>query len=347
MIRTARQGATPSLHATVLALSLSLAFAVALSGSLLLPWRIGESRGDSLAFARIYFLVFVPANFLAMNLLAIEQGRLAFRTFNVQRTVQAVAYPALLLLFWVGGFLNVVTAALSILGSTLVVALQRLWMARAGLLARPSLQEAAELVHIGWRLHLVDVFTHLAVQVDKMVLILFGGNAQLGLYVAAQTAGGAVQSLLIQTYINIMLPSAAGHPGREETGSSMRKLSVVMLLATVALIAALPWLIPLLFGEAFVGAAGMAQLLAAAAFCAGLRKALTYLLRSQGINRPSIAAEAVVALAISAGAYPVIVLGQATGLAALVLVAQCAGLVVMWRQFSRTTHCNLRDVFAA
>lgn len=344
VIYTARHGVTRSLRSSVVALSLSLSIVVVAPGLVLLPWLMGQTRHASVPFARWYFLAFVPASFLAMNLLAIDQGQLAFRSFNAQRTLQAIAYPGLLVVCWAGGFLSVQTAALSVLAGTLLVAWLRLWKARAGLAVRPHIWEARKIIDLGWRLHFVNVFTHLAVQVDKMALILFGGNATLGLYVAAQTAGGAMQSLVVQTYTTIMLPTATGHLDRTEIGRSLRQLSLLLLLATAALIAALPWLVPLLFGEAFAGATMSAQLLAGAAFFAGLRKALTYLLRSQGINRPSAGAEAVVALGIGLGAYPAIATGGAAGLAALVLSAQSVGLVVMWSHFTRRTECTVRDL---
>jgi len=176
VIRIAKGGFSDTLTATTFAISLVLSLPIGLIGLFLMPFLLGESRHDYLLFSQIYFLAFLPVSFLAMNLLAIEQGKFKFHSFNTQRIIQAVAYPLLLLGLWFGGMLTVEHAAIAVLSGTAIVALLRIWYSRAGLKVLPSLQEASQLLVQSFRLHVVNIVMALSMQVDKMVLVLFSNT---------------------------------------------------------------------------------------------------------------------------------------------------------------------------
>lgn len=347
-IRTAKSGITNSLRATTLALSLALALPLGIIGLLLLPFLLGESRQTYLPFTQTYFAVFLPLSFVAMNLLAIDQGEFRFHRYNVQRVIQAVAYPLLLVVFWQAGYLTVENAAIAVVSGTGIVALVRLWQAGPGLKNKPSLQEAGELLIQGTRLHTTNLVMFLSMQIDKMALILFSNDTQLGIYVVAVTAASAVQSLFVQTYINIMLPTAAklgSEPKNiEDILVPLRKLSVLIVASSSLLILVLPLILPLVFGKEYVSAVPAAQVLAVAFAFVGLKNVFIYLLRSWSKNRPGILGEGLTSLILVAGAYPSLQMWGVMGLSFLMLLAHALGALLLLYFFLRTTSLSPRRV---
>ena len=347
VIRTAKTGTTETLRATTFAISIALAVPVGILGFLLMPLLLGESRQEYLLFSQIYILAFLPITFLAQNLLAIDQGELKFHRFNIQRIVQAVAYPLLLLLLWAAGILTVEHAAIAVIFGTAIVALLRVWHARSSLTARPSRQEANQLLRLSLRLHVVNVVMALSMQVDKMALLLLSNNTELGLYIASITAAGAFVSLLVQTYINIMLPTAA-QAGAERDHIQdlivpLRRLFGIIVLSTALLVFFMPYLIILVYGTEFEAAAPYAQVLLLAFAFVGIKQALVYLLRSWGENRPAMFGESVTAVILLAGAYFAIQSWGTIGLCFLVMMAQIAGAVIVGYSFLNKAGLTLRQ----
>jgi O-antigen/teichoic acid export membrane protein len=345
-IRTAKSGATESLRATTLALSLALALPLGTIGLLLLPHLLGESRQVYLPFTQIYFAAFLPLSFVAMNLLAIDQGEFRFHSYNIQRMIQAVAYPVLLVVFWIAGYLTVENAAIAAVAGTGIVALIRLWQAWPDLKNKPSLQEAAELLSQGTRLHATNLVMFLSMQIDKMALVLFSNDRQLGLYVVAVTAASAVQSLFVQTYLNIMLPTAAKSGSDlkniETILAPLRRLFILILASTFLLILIFPYLLPLVFGKEYISAAPYAQVLAVAFALVGLKKAFVYLLRSWSKNRPGILGEGLTSLILIAGAYPSLQMWGVMGLSILILLAHAIGAFLLLYFLLKTTALSPR-----
>ena len=333
VIRTAKSGPTHTLRATTFAMSVVLTLPVGIIGFLLMPLLLGTSRLDYLLFSQIYLLAFLPMTFLAQNFLAIDQGEFKFGRFNVQRIVQAIAYPLLLLGLWLVGILDVEHAAVAVLVGTVVVALLRVWHARSGLRVRPSRQEAGQLLALSIRLHAVNIVMSLSLQVDKMVLVLFSTNTELGLYSVAITAAGAFASLMVQTYVNITLPMAAQiGPQRDrirELVVPLRRLVAVIVLSTALLVLIMPYLMVFVFGVEFETAGSYARVLLIGFAFVGTKKALVYLLRAWGGNRPAILGEGLTALILIFGAYLAVQWGGTMGLCVLVVAAQAAGTVLV------------------
>jgi len=348
-IRTAKSGSTKSLRATVLALSLAIALPVVIIGLLLLPLLLGESRQAYLSFTQIYFAAFVPLSFVAMNLLAIDQGEFRFHSYNIQRVIQAAAYPVLLVALWLAGYLTVENAAIAVVSGTGIVALIRLWQAWPGLTIKPTLQEAGELLAQGMRLHATNLAMFLAMQIDKMALVLFSNDTQLGLYVVAVTAASAAQSLFVQTYINVMLPTAA-KSGSEIKNidvilGPLRKLMVLITASTCLMVAVLPFLMPMVFGREYVAAVPYAQVLAVAFAFVGLKNVFIYLFRAWAKNKPGIMGEGITSLILVLGAYPALQSGGVMGLTFLMLFAHALGAMLLLSFLVETTGLSVRRVF--
>lgn len=340
-IRTAKSGSASTPTSTILALSLALTVVLGCIGVWLLPSLLGSQRQDHLLFAQIYYLAFLPLTFVAMNFLAVSQGKLRFSEFNRQRVLQAAAYPVLLLAFWLTGHLTVETAALAVVAGTGIVAAVRLRLAKPWRESRPTVHEAAALLAQGARLHTSNLVIALSTQIDKMALIYLSTNVKLGLYAVATVAAGTAHSLIVQTYINVTLPTAAksgiNKESLREASLILRRLFLTLVSSSIVLILAMPIVIPIVFGDDYSGATEYAQILTVAFACTGMKRALLYLLRSWSMNRPGFLAEGCSALVLAIGVVPVLQRWDAIGLSLLVLTAQASGfLVLLYLALART-----------
>lgn len=346
VIRIAKSGITDTLRFTVVALSLAIALPLIVGGWFLIPLLLGESRKAYILFTQVYLAVFLPISYLAMNLLAIDQGEFKFHQFNTQRIIQAVAYPLLLVAFWLSGYLTVENAAIAIVAGTGFVALTRLWQVRLSLKESPSIKEASGLLVQGARLHATNLVMFLSMQIDKMALVLFSNDKQLGLYVVAVTAASAVQSLFVQTYLNIMLPTAAKSGSDlkniETILAPLRRLFILIFAFTCLLILIFPYLLPFVFGKEYISAVPYAQVLAVAFALVGLKKVFVYLLRAWSENRPGILGEGLTSLILIAGAYLSLQIWGVMGLAILVLVAHAIGALLLLYYLLKITALSPR-----
>ncbi|MDR3088416.1 MAG: lipopolysaccharide biosynthesis protein [Desulfobulbaceae bacterium] len=336
VVAVAREGFSRQLVATACAISLVLALVVAALCVPAMPMLLGDSRLEYLRFTQMYMFILLPCSFLSNNLLAIDQGRMNFRQFNGQRLLQAAAYPAILSVLWLCDCLTIITGALAVLAGIVLITLQRLWHFRRDMFARPELVATQGILSQSWRLHLVNMARSLGTELDKMMLVFFAGNAQLGYYVVALTAAAAMPSLLSQTFINIMFPAAA-RAGKDGDFTMvirpLRRFALAMALASLLMSVALPWLVRLVYGQEFGQAGYYAQILIFAFALNSLRQTLVSLLRSWRAHRAAFYAEAITALTMLVGGYPAIHIYGVGGLCFLVLFSQVIGGFLVFRAF--------------
>jgi O-antigen/teichoic acid export membrane protein len=345
-IRTARSGHSDTLRATVLTISLLLAIPFIIIGVPFLPRLLGEARSGYVFFTQIYFVAFIPLSFVAMNLLAIDQGNFRFNRFNSLRVLQSAIYPLFLIVFWLSDTLSVKTAAIAVLSGTGIAALIIFWVGKAGLLHCPSLREGGDLIKIGIRLHVTNIAMFIAGQVDKVILVLFATDQQIGFYVVAIAAANAVHSLAVSTFINIMLPAAAKFCTHSdfipEFLVPLRSLIVILFLISLALVFVIPVLLPFIYGADFIHAVPLAQVLAIAFVFVGLKKALIYLLRAWDNNRAGSFGECVTAIFLLSTSYPALRLYGIMGVVMIMLLAHGIGSMTVLFLFARHTGLTLR-----
>ena len=348
-IRVARERIRPRLVATTFILSIGIATLLGLVLIVLLPFLMHGSRAAQVPAAMLYMAIFLPATFLSQNLLAISQGNLDFGRFNAQRLVQSALYPVMLLAFLLAGKLDVGTAAISMLAGTVVVSLLRMWDVKGELLRKPAWSDARGMLSTGLKLHLASMAMFLSSQIDTMILVNFGTNHELGLYVAALVFGRTGIGLLVQTFITIALPKMARaeslHRHRAEL---LRQLTILLFVSLVAVVVGavlLPIVVPLLMGQNYVDAVPSGRILLLAFAVAGMRKAMIYILRSRLTNLPAIIAESATAILIAIIGYFSFKSYGLVGLSATVLLANIAGTLLLVPFFLQELRGDRSDSF--
>ena len=207
----------------------------------------------------------MPFNFLALTLLALDQGDLRFARYNLTRLLPSAVYLAGLLVLWALDAVSVAALVWASWLGTALTALVRLYQSRAALRARPSLAEARRLVAFGARLHGAALLAVLLAGADRFVIITFWDDASLGLYVVALTLATAGLSVVTGAFTVLLLPRLAAAADaaaqRRIMGATLRYATLLLSAGTAVLLLLCPVLLPFLFGDAYAGAIGICLLL--------------------------------------------------------------------------------------
>ena len=332
IFRRTRSEADPArVAATAAWLALGLSALGALGGWLALPFLL---RGSAAApLAKVYLLAFVPFNFLALALLALDQGDMRFFRYNLLRLLPPGVYLVGLLVLWALDAASVAAFVWTSWLGTALTALVRLYQNREALWARPALSEARRLLAFGARLHGAALLAVLLAVADRFVVVTFWDDTSLGLYVVALTLATAGLSLVTGAFNVLLLPrlvlarDAAAQ--RRIIGETLRYVSLLLTVGTAFLLLLCPWLLPFLFGDAFVGAIGLCVVLLLAYLPTALRQVIVHGLCGTGDWRPRILAEGLALAAFAALVWPLARLLGLLGIPAALLVADIIALVYL------------------
>jgi O-antigen/teichoic acid export membrane protein len=253
-----------------------------------------------------------------------------FRSFNVARTLPAAGGVVVALFVTIQGrtalplllsFYAIATVAAALVASALV----RRCLPGRGCSARVPTRQ---LYRFGV-LALVGASNPVdALGLDQAAVGLFLGERALGLYVV----GGAFSNLsnfLLSSIGLIGSPRVTSARKPHARISLIRRYLILGLavgaLETAVVVAALGWLIPLLFGTQFSASVGVARFLAVTGLIVGLRRLLVLL--AQGAGRPGLASVGeTIALILLLASIPVwLALLGTYGAAVAVALSSAAG----------------------
>ncbi len=308
----------------------------------------GEAAGHE-GFVRMYLVLHLPFAFLGMNLLAIDQGDQRFLRFNLLRAAQPLLYLAGVLGLWAAGAASVRTLALASLAGTILVALLRLASAGRALFVPPTRRAADALLRQGLKFHAINVLYYASTQMDRLLLVLFASARDLGLYVVGFTVASASLGLAAQAAQIVALPTLAAERSEETVrrllGESVRFSTLALVLLTLPLAAALPWLVPWLFGSEFEPAVWPSIALLVAFVPRAVRGVVSYSLRGLGVARPQVSSELVAILFFLPLFFVASTRLGLLGVALALGVANAAALVVLLLHVSRTYSLRPSELF--
>ncbi len=316
---------------TLFWLSLALAALVAAPAALALPFLLGQERAGLLPVARLYLLLFLPFNFLALALLAVDQADLRFRRFNLLRILPSATYLVAMLVLWFAGSISAVTFLWASWLGTLLTALLRAGMRWRELWHLPDPREARALIGRASAFHVTALIGILGSQMDRLLVVRLFEDAEIGLYVVALTLAATAVNGLGTAVSTVLFPAIAAGTDRaaalRRLAAAMRQMVLVTGLCVLALAGALPWLLPLLFGKAFAAAVPIAILLSFAFGPLALRQILVRSLRAFGAARAGTISEAVTVALFFLLSWPAVAM---LGLAGVPIALLGANLVGLW-----------------
>jgi len=271
-------------------LALFLAGVTMIAGYTLVPFLLGEQREHLVTITRIYLLVFIPFNFVALGLLATDQGELHFGRYNFLRLLVPVIYLIGLVTLWITGSVSVASVVAVNCAATVLLALLRIILQGRTIVTKPSWREGVELLRLSSRMHLATVLLFLAAQADQYVVLILWDDATLGLYVVALTIASTGLAVVSGAFHKVLFPHLAhAKDPIEQSGllaRGVRYAAFLLIGLSLPIALLMPWLVPLLFGPAFRDAIAPAQLLLIAYLFVALKTILIQSLRGLGESRP-------------------------------------------------------------
>lgn len=314
-------------------LALQLAVLTVLHVIISVVWLLPRvSPSDRLA---VYItLVGVPTAFALQYGQAVLQGHQRFGAFTAVFVVPQFLLAAGILalyVFAVGGLVPVmlVSTVAAVAGAVLALVLVRTTVRRVPPEDEPL--QARTIRRFAFRSYFGQTAPIESFRLDQLVVGAALSPAVLGYYGAA-TAFTNLTRFLGTSIGFVLAPYIASLPKERQRRSLLRGLAFTIAVCSLATLALLPmtdFLVPLLFGDAFRPAIPLAQILLAAGFLLGVRRAILPGLR--GIGLPSIGSYSeLAALVVFAGLLP-FALQSSTGMGVAVafLVSAMVAMILL------------------
>lgn len=319
---------------TAIYLALGLSLPVIVVGYFAIPHLLSQDKRHLIGIIQFY-LLWLPLQFVALNLLALDHGGLRWKNFNLGRLWFYIPNMIFLVLFWIFKIEQLVWFVAAYMGSTLIMVIFRVKLQWA-LIKRGQfkLHMAKHLLRQGFPFFCASISGEASLKVDQILIITFLPSAMIGYYAAAFAFASVHVSLgaaLKDTSFGAMANATdIATQGRFVT-KMFRQASLLYCLAGGAVVCLAPLMIPLLFGRTFSPAIKPAMLLALVTILNGQSNILIESLRGMGkaifIVLSNLSGAASVAIAAWFLLTPYGLLGMA-GAAAIGAAIQLAILVI-------------------
>src|SRR5438128_3262308 len=328
--------------------ALAMSVVILAGGYLLMPFLLGEGRAHLWTLARFY-LLYIPFNFVALALLATDQGRLEFERFNTLRLLVPLLYLAGIFLLWMTDKVSVGWFVAANFAATFLVALLALRLNGSLFLHKPSLEEAKSLFTYALRFHPATIVLLLAGQVDVFVVLALWDDATVGHYVIALTIASSGLSIISGAYHKVLFPHVTQIQDRARQigllARGVRHATLLLVALSLPLALFMPWIVPLLFGQAFNDAVVPALVLVAAYILVALKSIIIQSLRGFGEGGRGLIAAAISVLIVPLAAWP---LGKHMGLVGVgiaVAMANFGSLGYLAYDLARRFQVNLKELW--
>jgi O-antigen/teichoic acid export membrane protein len=250
-------------------------------GRILIPLLLRHYSAETRHLS-LLFLVFAPLIIFAGYPASLLQGRLDLLSFNGIRVIAPAIYAAGLVLLLIrarGNVGQVVT--LQVLGTLATVA-GGVWLVLGSSRRIPLLRlcwnrsACSGLLRFGWKSHLSSVTSYINQRSDQLLLSLFVGPRDLGLYVVAVALATSVSFFPQAAGIVTIATGSSLGPAEARTviGRSFRITLVALSLGCAALLVLCPWLINLAYGTSYSSSATACKILLPGTVALGLNQVL-------------------------------------------------------------------------
>jgi O-antigen/teichoic acid export membrane protein len=286
------------------------------------------------------YLWSIPLNHLGLNLNAIEQGRGNLHMYNLTRGLLNPVYLGVIIAAYWFHFISLAALTWGLILANLVVVLVRFFYSYFKNRQFPGgvyPESVLKILRQGFRFGLAGGLQIVYQQFDKMLVLWLLNTEMLGVYTVALTAGSVLGSITTSAGIVIFSVSsqAANREGFGQLSKTFRVSLLLWAVFGVMLMAALPLLLPLVYGKAFAPAIIPAQLLIVGAACSGLSSLLDQAIRGQGKAFTGVWGRIAAIFIIAAIGYLLAPVYSASGMAIAFSIGQFGGLLVMIVQMNR------------
>ncbi|MEM8872778.1 MAG: oligosaccharide flippase family protein [Planctomycetota bacterium] len=256
---------------------------------LIIPWWLDGLSAELRHFAQIYVFT-TPISLIGLSTMACLEARGEFLLRSAKLGATAIGYVVSLGGLWLVGLLSPVSAALAhviVSFVTLLPLLIHLHRQLRPRLAQP-IAHVRLLLSFGLKSYVGTFVTRIGSEADRSLLAGFLSASELGLYSIAVSVA-SVPWMLHTAVTPVLFPALAGSD-RAKVPSMISRSSgvtlVLMVAASVGLLAIAPWVVPFVYGPEFAGLTLLIGLLllrlVLMSFCETLSVGLT------AIGRPGV-----------------------------------------------------------
>ncbi len=327
--------------------ALSLALVATIGAFFLIPLFLDNHSSLRSSTAFLYTLCFVPLHYVATTLMAVDQGNLDFNRYNLSRLTMPLVYAASLFILWSIDNIQVETVLSANILGLLASAALRLWLSRSHFGGTVSFTEARALLTRGLRFHATTLLVLLAARIDRAIVFSLWDNSTAGLYAVALTYSGSALGIITSTVQIIVLPKMARHDKSAEQhyflGRTIRASMLTIILCSMPLILAAPWLVPNVFGQDFRSAIVPCIILIIAYAPLALRQIITRAICGMGDGRLGVIAESAAIVSFVLFGIP---LGRTYGLSGIccaLLLSNLFALALTSNYLRTTTGITIQD----
>jgi len=286
-IAIARASAKLDDHGEVLRTGIVLALITSALSSLVcfmaLPWLMPQAESYLINLARL-FVLFIPLNHLALNLIAVDQGSGNFKNFNFTRAILNPLYVGMLLCLWLFGIRDLYWFVVALLVGNLAVVVIRLFLAIRRYPIAGKLHSLASLIKQSIHFGLAGIAQPVYMQADKALMLWLLGVKNLGLYMVALSASAVIGSITNSAGMVSFTMAAQSDKGDgfERIAKTFRISVLLWLFFGGILAVVMPFVLPFVYGKDFASAVNPARLLIIGSAFAGLANMLEQSVRGQG-----------------------------------------------------------------
>ncbi len=262
------------------AILLSLVFGALASvvGFLVIPYSLRTYPADTIHTA-LWAVLVAPLALCGIMLSVQVQSADSFKHYNFFRFLPQISVLAVLVAERLSGTLTVTHASLAyLLAGTPAMFWNLAWVNRRFRPTYTSLLATAKiLLGYGLRAWGADLFSMVANQVDRILVVSLLPPEAMGLYVVAQSAAGVLNTIP-NAVVPVTLPKAAGCTAQEIValaGRSVRMTLFVLIVAGLPLFFGGTLLLKIFYGAKFLGASIVLRLLVIETILDGLTAVLS------------------------------------------------------------------------
>ena len=314
------------------AVGLATALLYLLAGYFLIPLLLPSDRGYLLPVARLCLLL-IPLDIFNQVLLAVEQGRMRWRRYNLLRLSFSLFYLVLIGFIGVGRRAQVSWFVSAFLASQFLAVLLRLWIQKKSLAAgKLQFGDCRHLLRAGVPYFGATISNLLSLQLDTILVVSLLNAKAAGIYaVAAAFANGQSslgEALGITSFAVLSNESNAGSQEKIIT-ETFRQSAMVSCGAGLVLVCLIPFLVVPLFGFEFSQAVWPAVVLALAASLTASTNILNQGLRGAGRPHAGLVTQLFGAAIMALAALFFLRRFGLMGMAFAVLMSACAQLLAL------------------
>jgi O-antigen/teichoic acid export membrane protein len=248
-----------------------------------LPWLLAHVD-DATRSAAWLFLPYILFNHVALTMLAVDHGAGRFRPYNLIRLLIYPVYLTMVVTLWLVGARSAPAYVAALAAANGVVASACLVRAACQTRGWGRLEPLADVFREGIPFAISGFAAPLLLVADKALLLYMLGETQLGFYAIALSAASVLQSLgqAADAVTFGMSAQSQGAAAFTRVARVFRMSAWCWALGGAALAAAMPLLLPLVYGHAFDPSVAPAIVLILSGALAGQAAILENAMRAQG-----------------------------------------------------------------